>query len=106
MLHTTMLKGFNGRLLGIAHRRHAGALQGRPKNSGIPRYEQDALDAKAIERAKAGFQLGFHAIGDRGARMALDAFALAQQQSTKRDFRFRIEHAQVVARKTTRNSMI
>jgi predicted amidohydrolase YtcJ len=71
-----------------------------PKNSGIPRYEQDALNQKAAERARAGFQLGFHAIGDRGARMALDAFAYAEQQAptkARRDFRFRIEHAQVVA---------
>jgi hypothetical protein len=29
--------------------------------------------------------------------MALNAFALAEQQSKKRDFRFRVEHAQVVA---------
>jgi predicted amidohydrolase YtcJ len=29
--------------------------------------------------------------------MALEAFSVAEQQSTQRDFRFRIEHAQVVA---------
>src|SRR5262249_11316357 len=68
-----------------------------PKNAGIPRYEQDPLNAKAAERSSAGFQLGFHAIGDRGARMALDAFAFAEQKSGQRDFRFRIEHDQVIA---------
>jgi hypothetical protein len=67
------------------------------QNSGIPRYPQEALDKKAMERAKAGFQLGFHAIGDRGSRMALEAFAQAEQHSAKRDFRFRIEHVQVLA---------
>jgi predicted amidohydrolase YtcJ len=51
----------------------------------------------AAERASAGFQMGFHAIGDRGARMALDAFAYAEQKSGKKDLRFRIEHDQVIA---------
>lgn len=97
MLRTTMLKGFMDGSLGSRTAAMLAPFADDPKNSGIPRYEQDALDQKAIERSKAGFQIGFHAIGDRGARMALDAFALAEQQSNKRDFRFRIEHAQVVA---------
>jgi predicted amidohydrolase YtcJ len=97
MLHTTMLKGFMDGSLGSRTAAMLAPYNDDPKNAGIPRYEQDALDKKAVERAKAGFQLGFHAIGDRGARMALDAFALAEQASGKRDFRFRIEHAQVVA---------
>ena len=47
----------------------------------------------------AGFQLGFHAIGDGGVRTALDAFAYAKKQTGKQDqdLRFRIEHSQVVA---------
>ena len=51
----------------------------------------------AAERANDSFQIGFHAIGDRGARMALDAFAYAIQKSNKKDLRFRIEHDQVIA---------
>jgi predicted amidohydrolase YtcJ len=97
MLHTTMLKGFMDGSLGSRTAAMLAPYNDDPRNSGIPRYEQDILDAKAAECAKAGFQLGFHAIGDRGARMALDAFSLAEHQSKKRDFRFRIEHAQVVA---------
>ena len=49
-----------------------------PNNSGLPRYEQTRLNTMAIERAEAGFQLGFHAIGDRAASMALEAFASAE----------------------------
>jgi len=33
----------------------------------------------AKERVLAGFQLGFHAIGDKGVQMALDAFAEAEK---------------------------
>ena len=31
------------------------------------------------ERVNAGFQIGFHAIGDKGVQMALNAFAAATQ---------------------------
>jgi predicted amidohydrolase YtcJ len=44
--------------------------------------------------------LGFHAIGDRAAQMALDAFAEvvreARENHRERDFRFRIEHDQII----------
>ena len=97
MLHTTMLKGFMDGSLGSRTAAMLAPYDDDPKNAGIPRYEQDKLNQMAVDRATAGFQIGFHAIGDRGARMALEAFALAEQQTGKRDFRFRIEHAQVVA---------
>lgn len=99
MLHTTMLKGFMDGSLGSRTAAMLAPYNDDPKNSGLPRYEQDALNQKAAERAQAGFQMGFHAIGDRGARMALDAFAYAEKQNpvVTRDSRFRIEHAQVVA---------
>jgi predicted amidohydrolase YtcJ len=45
------------------------------------------------ERVQAGFQLGFHAIGDKATAMALDAYTHAGVTTAMRD---RIEHAQVV----------
>ena len=97
MLHTTMLKGFMDGSLGSRTAAMLAPYDDDPKNSGIPRYEQAPLNQKAAERATTGFQLGFHAIGDRGARMALDAFAYAIQKSNKKNLRFRIEHDQVIA---------
>jgi predicted amidohydrolase YtcJ len=104
MLHTGMLKGFMDGSLGG----HTAALlepySDDPKSSGLPRYEADKLNEMAKERALAGFQLGFHAIGDKGVQLALDAFAgaekAAREQKVKApdgtdDFRLRIEHAQV-----------
>jgi hypothetical protein len=58
----------------------------------------------AKERVLAGFQLGFHAIGDKGVQMALDSFAEAEKAAREQkvkapnggdDFRLRVEHAQV-----------
>jgi hypothetical protein len=92
-----MLKGFMDGSLGSRTAAMLAPYDDDPKNAGIPRYEQDPLNQKAAERSKAGFQLGFHAIGDRGARMALDAFAYAMEKSNKTDARFRIEHDQVIA---------
>lgn len=97
MLRTGMLKGFMDGSLGSRTAAMLAPFDDDPKNSGIPRYEQDALNQKAAEAANNNFQIGLHAIGDRGARMALDAFAFAEQKSLKKNLRFRIEHAQVVA---------
>jgi predicted amidohydrolase YtcJ len=68
-----------------------------PATKGISTYDPDKLRAMAIERDKAGFQLNFHAIGDRANRIALDVFEAVRKANGPRDRRDRIEHAQVVA---------
>jgi predicted amidohydrolase YtcJ len=98
MLHTGMLKGFMDGSLGS---RTAALLQpysDDPGNSGLPQYEQAKLNQMTEDRVAAAFQIGFHAIGDRGVQMALDAFEDAARHapaSSKKDFRFRVEHEQV-----------
>jgi predicted amidohydrolase YtcJ len=78
MLHTTMLKGFMDGSLGSRTAALNAPYSDDPGNSGIPRYEQGKLNQMATEREQAGFQMGFHAIGDRAVGMALDAFAAAE----------------------------
>ena len=97
MLHTTMLKGFMDGSLGSRTAAMNAPYADDPGNSGIPRFEQGQLNAMAIERAKAGFQMGFHAIGDRAVGMALNAFAAAEAAAPQKDPRYRIEHSQVVS---------
>jgi predicted amidohydrolase YtcJ len=104
MLHTGMLKAFMDGSLGG----HTAALlepyADDPKTTGLPQYEPAKLNEMAKERVLAGFQLGFHAIGDEGVQMALDAFAEAEKAAREQkvkapngsdDFRLRVEHAQV-----------
>jgi predicted amidohydrolase YtcJ len=67
-----------------------------PSTRGILTLDPDKLRAMAIERDKAGFQLNFHAIGDRANRIALDVFEAVLKANGPRDRRDRIEHAQVV----------
>jgi predicted amidohydrolase YtcJ len=68
-----------------------------PEALGILRIPPEKLKAMAIERDAAGFQLAFHAIGDRTNRIALDTFAAVLAANGPRDRRDRVEHAQVVA---------
>jgi predicted amidohydrolase YtcJ len=68
-----------------------------PSTSGILIMEPGKLRQMAIERDKAGFQLNFHAIGDRANRIALDVFEAVANANGSRDRRDRVEHAQVVA---------
>jgi len=93
MLHTGMLKGFMDGSLGS----HTAAMKqpysDDPTNTGLSQYTQERLNQMTVERAKAGFQMGFHAIGDRAVSMALDAFSQPGVPVTARN---RIEHAQVV----------
>ena len=104
MLHTGMLKGFMDGSLGSKTAALAEPYSDDPKNSGLPQYEADKLNPMAKERVLGGYQLGFHAIGDKGVQMALDSFAEAEKAAKEEkvkgagggsDYRFRIEHAQV-----------
>ncbi len=121
LLHLTMLKGFMDGSLGSRTAAMNDPYADDSANSGIPRYDQQKLNQMAAERAADGFQLGFHAIGDLANDMALDALAAAEQAgrpadapapprepdativstpviaAAPSDFRFRIEHAQVVS---------
>jgi predicted amidohydrolase YtcJ len=120
-LHLTQLKGYMDGSLGSRTAAMEEPYSDDPGNSGLPRYNQDKLNQMAAERAMAGFQLGFHAIGDRANAMALNAFGVADQVAnlppsppehgtdahivTKLEsgappppatLRFRVEHAQVL----------
>ena len=114
LLHTGMLKGFMDGSLGSRTAALLEPYADNPANTGLPQYQQDKLNQMTKERVDAGFQIGFHAIGDKGVQMALDAYAAAlgndhggtgvppvQAERSSAvaakvpDLRLRIEHAQV-----------
>lgn len=121
LLHLGMLKAFMDGSLGSRTAAMQDPYADDTGNTGLLRYpDQKKLNAMAAERAAAGFQLGFHAIGDRANEVALDAFQAAelvavapgqrpaptdpddaivthvQDPPTTAELRYRIEHAQVV----------
>ena len=98
MLHTGMLKGFMDGSLGSRTAALEQPYSDDPGNRGLARFTQDKLNAMAIARAQAGFQIGFHAIGDRATAMALTAFSqpIGGGKLVATGHRDRVEHAQVV----------
>jgi len=93
MLHTGMLKGFMDGSLGSRTAAMKAPYADDPGSRGLPQYTQAQLNTMTVERTQDGFQIGFHAIGDEAAAMALEAFS---QPGVSRTARNRIEHAQVV----------
>ena len=66
------------------------------ENRGLAFWTTDDLQAFTHKANHMGFQVGIHAIGDLGNRMALDAFAKVQGGEPS-ILRNRVEHAQVIA---------
>ena len=75
-LDAGILKGF---VDGVIEARTAAMLEPYDDDTsrGLPAWEPDALDAFVIEADRRGWQIELHAIGDRGVRLALDAFERA-----------------------------
>jgi len=68
-----------------------------PGNRGLVGMPKGAIQELAQRCADAGMQLCVHAIGDKGNRTVLDAFAAVKVEGGLAARRFRIEHAQVIA---------
>lgn len=105
-LKLTALKGYVDGTLGSRTAAMLAPYADDPNNSGIPRHTPEDLTRMIVERARAGFQIALHCIGDRANRMALDGFEAARHDAqvnstelnvTRFGLRHRIEHAQVIA---------
>jgi predicted amidohydrolase YtcJ len=68
-----------------------------PGNVGLLVSQPAHLQQVAELGLRTGFQVNTHAIGDRGNRVALDAYAAALKAVPRADHRFRIEHAQIIS---------
>ena len=96
MLRFGLLKGFSDGSMGSRTAAFFEPYSDDPSTYGIPQMTQEALNRLVLRADGEGFQIGIHAIGSRGNRMVLDAYALARKINGARDSRHRIEHAQVL----------
>ncbi|MFC2169129.1 amidohydrolase [Acidobacteriota bacterium] len=67
-----------------------------PDSSGLPQYEEEELNALVEKAHLNGYQVGVHAIGDKGIHWVLNAIERAQIKHGKKDLRHRIEHTSVL----------
>lgn len=65
-----------------------------PGNDGLLLTTKEHIADVARRALKSGFQVNTHAIGDRGTRVALEAY---EEAGVQPQHRFRIEHLQVIA---------
>ena len=68
-----------------------------PAESGLLLMSPEALQARAADFMRAGFQVAIHAIGDRANAVALDALVGAAKETGGGPGRHRLEHAQVLS---------
>jgi predicted amidohydrolase YtcJ len=68
-----------------------------PTTSGLLTTPPNEVYEQTVAAAKAGFQVGVHAIGDRANRQVMDLFERVQREVPgSRALRMRIEHAQIL----------
>jgi predicted amidohydrolase YtcJ len=71
--------------------------RGRPTdNAGLSFVEPEALKASVTRLDAEGFQVHFHALGDRAVREALDAVEAARAANGMNDLRHHLAHIQIV----------
>ena len=97
MFVTRSVKAYYDGALGSRGARLLEDYSDRPGHRGVS-GNQYGFDQKLVaELMKAGFQVGIHAIGDAGNRETLDFLeSVLAEKPEARNFRHRIEHAQVV----------
>jgi predicted amidohydrolase YtcJ len=67
-----------------------------PSTSGLAMMPYEKFEKMVVIADLEGFQIGTHAIGDKGNNWVLNAYEKAIQLNGKRDSRHRIEHAQTL----------
>jgi hypothetical protein len=95
-LWVRMIKGYMDGALGSRGAALLAPYSDDPKNSGLLLSTPEHIRELADQALLHGYQLGVHAIGDRGNRLVLDAYEAALKAHPSKDPRFRIEHAQIL----------
>lgn len=67
-----------------------------PATSGLAMWPYEELEKMVVTADKMGFQIGIHAIGDKGNNWILNAYEKAIEVNGRRDSRHRDEHTQTV----------
>jgi predicted amidohydrolase YtcJ len=88
------LKGFVDGSLGSTTAWFHRPYDDAPDTTGLTMVDPEQLRAQIVAANQADLHVAVHAIGDRANDWLLDSFEKVQQTGPKKDWRFRIEHAQ------------
>jgi predicted amidohydrolase YtcJ len=67
-----------------------------PDQTGLPQMPYEELERRVVAADGQGFQIGIHAIGDKGNHWVLNAYEKATKENDQRERRHRIEHASIL----------
>ena len=90
------LKGFIDGTIGSGTALMFEPFSDNPETSGLAMMPYDKFENMVVTADKYGFQIGVHAIGDKGNNWTLNAYEKALQENGSRDSRHRDEHAQTL----------
>lgn len=90
------LKGFIDGTIGSGTALMFEPFSDNPASSGLAMMADEEFEKMVLAADKLGFQIGVHAIGDKGNNWVLNAYEKAQKINGKRDSRHRDEHAQTL----------
>ncbi len=102
MVKIGFLKAFIDGTIGVRSALMFEPFAEEPGNTGLAQYEEEEFYA-LVEKAHAnGYQVGVHAIGDKGVHWVLNAIEQAQQRHGKKGLRHRVEHNTVTTFEDTK----
>ncbi len=102
MVKIGFLKAFIDGTIGVRSALMFEPFAEEPGNTGLAQYDEEEFYA-LVEKAHAnGYQVGVHAIGDKGVHWVLNAIERAQQRHGKKGLRHRVEHNTVTTFEDTK----
>jgi len=102
MVKVGFLKAFIDGTIGVRSALMFEPFAEEPGNTGLAQYGEEEFYG-LVEKAHAnGYQVGVHAIGDKGVHWVLNAIERAQQKHGKKGLRHRVEHNTVTTFEDTK----
>lgn len=93
---TRCWKGYFDGTLGAKTARMHEPFSDAPNMSGFSVVDDETMFSRMKIAHKSGFQIGIHAIGDKGNRVLVDLYKRLLEESPKENHRHRIEHASLL----------
>lgn len=92
MVRIGFLKTFIDGTIGVRSALMFEPFAEEPGNTGLAQYKEEDFYALIEKAHQNGYQIGVHAIGDKGVHWTLNAYERAQQKHGKKGLRHRVEH--------------